>query len=496
MPALSPTMEEGKLAKWLVKEGDEVHSGDILAEIETDKATMEFEAVDEGKIGKLLVPEGTEGVKVNAPIAELLGGDDEEGDEESSGSGNTDVEAAMQSIKSAVDAHTSPSPPQGERVGVRGSAAPAEEAKAPVTSQDEKTKPESAPSSASRPLTPALSPSGGEGARGVPKGGEGDRVFASPLARRIAEQKGLDLSALKGSGPRGRIVKADVEGAKPQPQKPSFGARADARAPQDDASGARHPEVQAQPAPKGGMVAPLPDARAFFKEGDYEEVPHDGMRKAIAKRLTSSKTLIPHFYLTIDCRIDNLMETRARLNAASPKENGFKLSVNDFVVKACALALMRVPEVNASWTDTAILRHKHADVGVAVALDFGLITPIVSNAEGKGLGVISNEVKSLAERARAKKLKPQEFEGGSFAVSNLGMFGIRDFTGVINPPHAAILAVGAGEQRAVVKDGAVAVATVMTVTMSCDHRVVDGATGARFLAAFKGFIEEPASMLL
>ncbi|MGZ6009103.1 MAG: 2-oxo acid dehydrogenase subunit E2, partial [Rhizomicrobium sp.] len=233
-----------------------------------------------------------------------------------------------------------------------------------------------------------------------------------------------------------------------------------------------------------------------FKPDDYEEFPHDSMRKAIARRLTSAKTLIPHFYLTIDCRIDNLMATRSRLNETAPKENGFKLSVNDFVVKACALALMRVPAVNASWTDTSVLRHKHADVGVAVALDFGLITPIVFRAEEKGLAVISNEVKSLAERARAKKLKPSEFEGGSFAISNLGMFGIKDFTAVINPPHAAILAVGAGEKRAIAIGDKVEAATMMTVTMSCDHRVIDGATGARFLQAFKQFIEEPASMLL
>jgi pyruvate dehydrogenase E2 component (dihydrolipoamide acetyltransferase) len=243
-------------------------------------------------------------------------------------------------------------------------------------------------------------------------------------------------------------------------------------------------------------IAPLPDARAFFKADDYEEIPHDSMRKAIARRLTSAKTLIPHFYLTVDCRIDNLLATRARLNESAPKENGFRLSVNDFVVKSCALALMRVPEVNASWTDTAILRHKHADIGVAVALDFGLITPIIFHAEEKGLAAISNEMKSLAERARAKKLKPQEFEGGGFAISNLGMFGIRDFTAVINPPHAAILAVGAGEKRAVVSGDKVEVATVMSVTMSCDHRVIDGATGARFLQSFKQFIEEPASMLL
>jgi pyruvate dehydrogenase E2 component (dihydrolipoamide acetyltransferase) len=309
-----------------------------------------------------------------------------------------------------------------------------------------------------------------------------ERVFASPLARRIAEQKGVDLSGIAGSGPRGRVVKADVEGAKPG------AAKAPAAAP------AQKP-AEAHVAPSIAGVAPIPDARAYFKPEDYEEIPHDSMRKAIAKRLTSSKTLIPHFYLTVDCNIDGLLATRTRLNDAGAK-SGFKLSVNDFVVKASALALMRVPEVNASWTDTAILRHKHADVGVAVALDFGLITPIVFRADEKGLAVISNEVKALAERARTKKLKPSEFEGGGFAVSNLGMFGIKQFTGVINPPHAAILAVGAGEPRAVVKNGRIEAATMMTVTMSCDHRVIDGATGARFLEAFRQFIEEPAAMLL
>jgi pyruvate dehydrogenase E2 component (dihydrolipoamide acetyltransferase) len=429
-------MEEGKLAKWLVKEGDTVKSGDILAEIETDKATMEFEAVDEGRIGKIIVPEGSEGVKVNAPIATLI----VEGEEANAA---PDISFAMASIKDAMTA----------------------EAKAP--------------SKAAAPATPKPLPEAPKGASAIPRGeGNKERVFASPLARRIAQQKGVDIAALTGSGPRGRIVKADVEGAKTQAPAPK---KADAQAP------------QAAPAVAG--VMPLPDARAFFKPEDYEEIPHDSMRKAIARRLTSSKTLIPHFYLTIDCRIDGLLATRVRLNEAAPK-GGYKLSVNDFVVKASALALMRVPEVNASWTDTAILRHKHADVGVAVALDFGLITPIVFRAEEKGLAAISSEIKSLAERARTKKLKPQEFEGGGFAVSNLGMFGIKQFTGVINPPHAAILAVGAGEQRAVVKDGRIEAATVMTVTLSCDHRVVDGATGARFLEAFKQFVEEPAAMLL
>ena len=450
MPALSPTMEEGKLAKWLVKEGDTVKSGDILAEIETDKATMEFEAVDEGKIGRLLVPEGTEGVKVNQPIATLIG-DGESAD------GPADIATAMQSIKDAVAAEAKP---PAQPAALKPATPVAVNAPAGRTAEPVAAKPAA-----------------------VPPPAKGERIFASPLARKIAEQKGIDLAAVQGSGPRGRIVKSDVEAAKAGPV-PSTIAKA--------------PPPQAQPAPGGTIsgIAPLPDARVFFRPEDYDEIPHDSMRKTIARRLSSAKTLIPHFYLTVDCRIDNLMATRARLNATSPKENGFKLSVNDFVVKACALALMRVPEVNASWTETAILRHKHADVGVAVALDFGLITPIVFRAEEKGLVSISGEVKSLAERARAKKLKPSEFEGGGFAVSNLGMYGIKDFTAVINPPHAAILAVGAGEKRAIVVGDKVAAATVMTVTMSCDHRVIDGATGARFLQVFKQFIEEPASMLL
>jgi pyruvate dehydrogenase E2 component (dihydrolipoamide acetyltransferase) len=452
MPALSPTMEEGKLAKWLVKEGDQVKAGDILAEIETDKATMEFEAVDEGRIGKILVPEGTEGVKINSPIAVLLS----EGEDSTA----ADIPAAMKSIKEAVTV----------------------EAKKPA------------------PLTPTLSPKRGEGVLGqrslAPARGEGKgegvvtsapaagRIFASPLAKRLAAQKGIDLAALAGSGPRGRIVKEDVEHAKPGAAKPVAVPVA---------------MPVAQPSVGGGIaaIAPLPDARLFYKPEDYAEIPHDLMRKSIAKRLASATALIPIFYLTIDCRIDALMATRARLNEAAPKgADGYKLSVNDFIVKAAALALTHAPEVNASWTDSAILRHKHADVGVAVALDFGLITPIVFRAEEKGLAQISNEVKALAERARAKKLKPQEYEGGSFAVSNLGMFGIKAFTAVINPPHAGILAVGAGEPRAVVTDGKVEVATVMTVTMSCDHRVIDGATGARFLQVFKQYVEEPAAMLL
>ena len=475
MPALSPTMEEGKLAKWLVKEGDTVKSGDILAEIETDKATMEFEAVDEGKIGKILVPDGTEGVKVNEPIAVLLG----EGEKADAVPPPSDIHSAMASIKDAVskeagEAKTT-SKPEALKVEAK-----AQNNRSPLVGEP-KSRSDFGGGDAAQ--APGPRPERPSGRSTLPQGeGDKDRVFASPLARRIAAQKGVELSAVQGSGPRGRIVKSDVEAAQP-------GA---AKAP------AAKPGAQPAPTQAAGIpgLTPLPDAKLFYKEGEYEEIPHDSMRKTIAKRLTSAKTLIPHFYLTIDCNIDELMAVRAKLNAQSPKENGYKLSVNDFVVKACALSLLRVPEVNASWTETSMLRHKHADVGVAVALDFGLITPIVFRAEEKGLAVISNEIKSLAERAKAKKLKPQEYEGGGFSVSNLGMFGIKDFTAVINPPQAAILAVGAGEQRAVVKDGILKTATIMTVTLSCDHRVIDGATGARFLQVFKGFIEEPSSMLL
>jgi len=406
MPALSPTMEEGKLAKWLVKEGDTVKSGTILAEIETDKATMEFEAVDEGTIGKILVPEGSEGVKVNAPIAVLL----EEGDKADA---VVDISAAMKDIGAAVKAEVAPAPK---------TAAPAALAAAPAAKVD------------------------------------GARIFASPLAKRIAAGKGIDLAALSGSGPRGRIVKSDVENAKPGAAKPAAGAPV--------AAGAGIPGV-----------APLPDARLLYPAGSYEETPHDSMRKAIAKRLTSAKTLIPHYYLTVDCNLNALMAVREKMNAAAPKGKdkvpAYKLSVNDFIMKASAMALMKHPDVNASWTDTAILRHKDADVVE-----------------------ISNEVKTLAGLAKEKKLKPNQYEGGGFSVSNLGMYGIKSFTSIINPPQSCIIAVGAGEERAIVVNGKIEVATVMTVTMSADHRVVDGGTGAKFLATLKQFIEEPASMLL
>lgn len=431
MPALSPTMEEGKLAKWHVKPGDKVRSGDVIAEIETDKATMEVEAVDEGVVETLLVPEGTEAVKVNTVIAQLR----EEG-------------------AAAAPAKAKPS-----------AAAPAP---APVA-----TKPAAIPAKA-----PAAAP--------APRALEGARLSASPLARRLAAEGGVELSRVAGSGPHGRIVKSDIEAAL------KGGAAKVAPAP-------ARPQPVAAPAPVAVAAAPAagPDARLFFAKDSYIELPHDSMRKTIARRLTSSKRDIPHYYLKVDCQIDALMDVRKQINAQAPAEGpgAYKVSVNDFVVKAAALALIRVPGVNCSWTETALLQHRHADIGVAVALDFGLITPIVQKAESKSLAAISNEVKDLAVRAKAKKLKPSEFEGGTFAISNLGMYGVRDFTAVINPPHAAILAVGAGEGRPVVRNGAIVPATVMTVQLSCDHRVIDGALGATWLEAFKGYLENPVTML-
>lgn len=418
MPALSPTMEEGTLAKWHVKKGDKVSAGDVIAEIETDKATMEVEAVDEGTIGEIRVTEGTEGVPVNDVIAVLL----EEGEDASA-------------LKDAVAAPT-PEKPKTEKK--------AEEPE----KKEEKSQAKPAPE---------------------PRAEKTGRIFASPLARRLAEQQGIDLSAMEGSGPRGRIVKADLEGAPKSAPK------------EHAASGAAAPASNV-------------DARAFYEKGSYEEIPLDGMRKTIARRLTQSMQEIPHFYLTVDCELDELLVARKKLNDAAGE--GVKLSVNDFLIRAAALALIKVPDANVSFAGDAILKHKSADIGIAVALDGGLITPIIRNAEKKGLAEISEEAKSLAERARNKKLKPNEYEGGSFSISNLGMFGIKHFTGVINPPQAAILAVGKGEERPVVRNGKLEVANVMTVTMSCDHRAIDGALGARFLEAFKSFVEYPARMLL
>ncbi|MDZ4740432.1 MAG: pyruvate dehydrogenase complex dihydrolipoamide acetyltransferase [Alphaproteobacteria bacterium] len=435
MPALSPTMEEGKLAKWHVKVGDKVKSGDVIAEIETDKATMEVEAVDEGVVADLVVAEGAEGVKVNAIIAQLR----DEGETYAPGPSSSFAKSKKDPL------------PQGERK-----------------------------ENAVAKGVPSTTPLAGEGLfLPLQKKGEGQtpRLFASPLARRIASQSGVELTLIQGSGPHGRIVKSDIEGA-------------------TKGGVAKAPASPPKVAP-ASIPSAIPDARLYFAKDTYEEIPHDGMRRTIAKRLTTAKRDIPHFYLKIDCNIDTLLDVRKQINDKAPTEGAgaYKVSVNDFIVKAAALALVRVPGVNSSWTDTALLRHRHADVGVAVALDFGLITPIVFKAEEKSLAAISREVKDLAVRAKAKKLKPAEFEGGTFAISNLGMMGIRDFTAVINPPHSAILAVGAGEQRAIVKKGAIVAANMMTVQLSCDHRVIDGALGATWLEAFKGYLENPVTML-
>ncbi|MAU60250.1 MAG: pyruvate dehydrogenase complex dihydrolipoamide acetyltransferase [Parvibaculum sp.] len=446
MPALSPTMEEGTLAKWHVKKGDTVSAGDVIAEIETDKATMEVEAVDEGRIARILVEEGTEGVPVNKPIAVLL----EEGESED----------ALEGYDPSGDAPASAS---SKEAGGKSEKGPAEE------KNPEPKKPE--PKATSTRKEPV--PDTGGKAPPAPETEKGERVFASPLARRIAAQQGIDLAAISGSGPRGRIVKADIEGA--------------------PKGAAKKPAAQTSDATASGPM-PSIDPRAFYDKDSYEEVPLDGMRKTIARRLTQSMQEIPHFYLTIDCELDELLVARKKLNEEAGE--GVKLSVNDFLIRAAALALMKVPDANVSFAGNALLKHKSADIGIAVALDGGLITPIIRGAQKKGLAVISEEAKSLAARARDKKLKPAEYEGGSFSISNLGMFGIKHFTGVINPPQAAILAVGKGEERPVVKNGKLEIANVMTVTMSCDHRAIDGALGAQFLEAFKSFVEYPARMLL
>jgi len=453
MPALSPTMEEGNLAKWLVKEGDKVSPGDVIAEIETDKATMEVEAVDEGVVAKLVVPAGTEGVKVNTLIAILA----EEGE---------DAAAA------AAGAAAAPAPK-----------AEAPKAEAPKA---EPAKQESAPAAAPAPIASAAPAPAAPQAPAA----SGERTFASPLARRIAKDAGVDISAITGTGPKGRVVKADVEAAiAGGVTKAAPAARA-----------AEAPAAAPAAAPKGMSDDAV---LKLFEEGSYEVIPHDSMRKTIARRLVEAKSTVPHFYLTLDCEIDALLALRKQLNDAAPMiktEKGevpaYKLSVNDMVIKAMALALKAVPDANVSWTEGGMLKHKHADVGVAVSIPGGLITPIVRKAEEKTLSAISNEMKDLAARARARKLKPEEYQGGTTAVSNLGMFGIKDFAAVINPPHATILAVGAGEERAVVKGGQIVVANVMSVTLSTDHRAVDGALGAELLAAFKRYVEAPFSMLV
>ena len=439
MPALSPTMEEGNLSKWLVKEGDKVKSGDVIAEIETDKATMEVEAVDEGTVAKLVVPAGTEAVKVNALIAILAA----EGE---------DVAAAASGGGSAAPAKAEVAPAKAE-------AAPA--VSTPITDK------------APAPSTPA------------PVAKSGERVFASPLARRLAKDAGLDLTAVSGSGPHGRVVKSDVE-------KAVSGGAAKA----DPAASTAAPAAAAPAMAKGASEEAV---LKLFEPGSYELVPHDGMRKTIAKRLVESKQTIPHFYVTVDCELDALLALRAQLNDAAPRKEGapaYKLSVNDMIIKAMAMALMEVPDANVSWTETNMVKHKHADVGVAVSIPGGLITPIIRHAELKTLSAISNEMKDLGKRAKDRKLKPEEYQGGTTSVSNMGMMGVKHFAAVINPPHATILAVGAGEQRVVVRQGEMKIANVMSVTLSTDHRCVDGALGAELLGAFKRYIENPMGMLV
>jgi pyruvate dehydrogenase E2 component (dihydrolipoamide acetyltransferase) len=420
MPALSPTMTEGKLSRWLKKEGEAVKSGDVLAEIETDKATMEVEAVDEGFLAKIVVPDGTDAVAVNAVIGVLT---------ETKGES---VDAPKEAPKAAPKA-----PPQ--------------ETPTPVAATAAATKPEAAPAPEAH----------------------GERVFASPLARRMAKQAGIDLAGIKGTGPNGRIVKADLDKA--------------------PAASAEAPKT-----PTESPAAPKPSAPAPAITAPHTKVPNSSMRKIIAKRLAESKQTVPHFYLTTNIEIDALLKLRAELNGKSPKDGpaAFKLSVNDLVIKACAVALRRHPMVNSTYTEEAIIQYTDVDISIAVAIPDGLITPIIRQADGLGLAAISNKMKDLGARAKAGKLKPDEFQGGGFSISNLGMFGIAEFAAIINPPQSAILAVGAGEKRPVVKNDQLAIATVMTVTLSCDHRVVDGALGAEFLATLKGIIEEPLSLML
>jgi len=443
MPALSPTMEKGNLARWLKKEGDKIKSGDVIAEIETDKATMEYEAVDDGTLAKIVVPEGTQDVAVNSVIAVLAG----EGE---------DVKAAASAAKAA--------PQAAPQAATKPSSAPAPKPAA------EKPAPAGAPNAPKASAPAPVQPSGGS-----------NRIFSSPLARRLAKEANIDLTRVQGSVPHGRVIARDVEQA-----KSGKGLRAPAGAPAGAAAIA--------PAMSDAQI------RSLYEEGSYELIPHDGMRRTIAQRLTASVQTIPHFYETMDCDIGRLMAAREEINAAAPKNKdgkpAYKLSVNDFVIKALALALQRIPDANVSWTEAGMLKHKHSDIGVAVALPGGLITPIVRNAESKSLSIISNEMRDLAVRARERKLKPHEYQGGTSSVSNLGMYGIKDFTAVINPPQSTILAVGAGEERAVVRNGKIEAATVMSVTLSCDHRAVDGALGAELIGAFKMLIENPVMMVV
>jgi len=444
MPALSPTMEKGNLAKWLKKEGDKVKSGDVIAEIETDKATMEVEAVEEGTLAKILVPEGTQDVAVNDVIA-VLAGDGE--DVKSAGAASAPPKAApaakptAQSSASSSFETPAARAPQDEVKAAAPSPRPEEGAKAPVSKGE------------------------------APQTNGHGRIFSSPLARRLAQDAGIELARVAGSGPHGRVVARDVEEAK-------------------SGKGLRAPTPTGAPSIAPSMSDQ--QVRALFEEGSYEVVPHDNMRRTIATRLTAAVQTIPHFYLTIDCNIGRLIEAREAINAAAPKDKdgkpAYKLSVNDFVIKAMALGLQKIPATNVSWTEGGMLKHKHSDVGVAVAMPGGLITPIIRKAEIKSVSAISAEMKDFAARARARKLKPEEYQGGTTAVSNLGMYGISHFTAVINPPHSTILAVGTTEERAIVRDGKIEVAQMMSVTLACDHRSIDGALGAELIGAFKVLI--------
>ncbi|OIQ74278.1 dihydrolipoyllysine-residue acetyltransferase component of pyruvate dehydrogenase complex [mine drainage metagenome] len=445
MPALSPTMEKGNLAKWLKKEGDKVKSGDVIAEIETDKATMEVEAVDEGTIAKILIPEGTQDVAVNDVIA-VLAGDGEDVKAASAGAVSASPKAAP-----APAAATQAAPPLPTAALVAKAPAPAAAGPAPQL------------------------------VASAPQANGHARTFSSPLARRLAKEAGIDLDRISGSGPHGRVIARDVEEAR---------------------SGKG---LKAPPATPAGVPALAPSMSdkqilALFEPGSYEIVPHDGMRRTIAQRLTASVQTVPHFYLTMDCDIGKLLAAREEINAAAPKDREkaplYKLSVNDFVIKAMAIALQRIPNCNVSWTEAGMVKHKHSDIGVAVAMPGGLITPIIRKAETKSLSTISGEMKDFAARARARKLKPEEYQGGTTAVSNLGMYGINHFTAVINPPHATILAVGTSEERPVVRSGKIEIAHMMSVTLSCDHRAIDGALGAELIGAFKMLIENPVMMMV
>jgi pyruvate dehydrogenase E2 component (dihydrolipoamide acetyltransferase) len=465
MPALSPTMEKGNLTKWLKKEGDKVKPGDVIAEIETDKATMEYEAIDEGTLAKIVVPEGTQDVPVKALIAVLA----EEGEDVKAAAAAAGKGAPAAKPPPPKPAAAAPPPPS------TGAAASARPAPAPPPAP----KPSEAPRAAAQATqAPAARRGDGEG-MGLART---NRVFSSPLARRLAKEAGIDLARVEGSGPHGRVIARDVEAA-----KLGRGIAAPAMA----AAGTVTPSVQLPTDEK---------IRALFEPGSYDVIPHDNIRKVIARRLLDAKLTIPHFYLTLECNIGKLVAAREEINAAAPKDKdgkaAYKISVNDFVIKALALALQRVPDANVTWTEGALLRHKHSDIGVAVSIPGGLITPVVRQAEQKSLSVISNEMKDFAARARARKLAPHEYQGGTSAVSNLGMYGIKEFYAIINPPHATILSVGAGEERAIVRNGKIEAAHMMTVGLATDHRAVDGALGAVLLNAFKALIENPVMMVV